>query len=127
MTGFSSGGIIITFALAKASVPSHLSGTVSGVINMGVMMGPILLQPEVGWILDQKWQGDVIRGTILYTLDVYQTGFPMMIAWAVLSFLLFFSLVKPIAARQRDRYPRRLKFVLLSFDSFSLNGTHEAF
>jgi len=60
VTGFNSGGIIITFAFAKASVPSHLSGTVSGVINMGVMMGPILLQPEVGWILDQKWQGDVI-------------------------------------------------------------------
>jgi MFS family permease len=90
VTGFSSGCIIITFAFAKESVPGYLSGTVSGVVNMGVMMGPTLLQPAVGWILDLKWQGEVIRGVRLYTLDAYQTGFSLMIAWAVLSFVLLF-------------------------------------
>jgi MFS family permease len=90
VTGFSSGCIIITFAFAKESVPVYLSGTVSGVVNMGVMMGPMLLQPAVGWILDRKWQGEVIRGIRLYTLDAYQTGFSLMIAWVVLSFFLLF-------------------------------------
>jgi MFS family permease len=90
VTGFSSGCIIITFAFAKESVPSHLSGTVSGVVNMGVMMGPTLLQPAVGWILDLKWQGEIIRGIRLYSLNAYQTGFSLMIAWAVFSFLLLF-------------------------------------
>ena len=90
VTGFSSGCIIITFAFAKESVPDYLSGTVSGVVNMGVMMGPMLLQPAVGWILDRKWQGEVIRGIRLYTLDAYQTGFSLMIAWVVLSFFLLF-------------------------------------
>ncbi len=90
VTGFSSGCIIITFAFAKESVPTYLSGTVSGVVNMGVMMGPTLLQPIVGWILDLKWQGEVVRGIRLYTLDAYQTGFSLMIAWAVLSFILLF-------------------------------------
>ena len=90
LTGFSSGCIIITFAFAKESVPADLSGTVSGVVNMGVMMGPTLLQPAVGWILDLKWQGEVIRGIRLYSLNAYQTGFSLMIAWAVLSFFLLF-------------------------------------
>ncbi len=90
LTGFSSGCIIISFAFAKESVPAYLSGTVSGVVNMGVMMGPMLLQPAVGWILDLKWQGEVANGIRLYTLDAYQTGFSLMIAWAVLSFLLLF-------------------------------------
>jgi MFS family permease len=90
VTGFSSGCIIITFAFAKESVPVDLSGTVSGVVNMGVMMGPMLLQPAVGWILDLKWQGEVVRGIRLYSLDAYQTGFSLMIAWAVLSFFLLF-------------------------------------
>ena len=90
VTGFSSGCIIITFAFAKESVPADLSGTVSGVVNMGVMMGPTLLQPAVGWVLDLKWQGEVIRGIRLYSLDAYQTGFSLMIAWAVLSFFLLF-------------------------------------
>ncbi|HSQ87164.1 MAG TPA: MFS transporter, partial [Desulfobacterales bacterium] len=88
VTGFSSGCIIITFAFAKESVPADLSGTVSGVVNMGVMMGPMLLQPAVGWILDLKWQGEVIKGIRFYSLDAYQTGFSLMIAWAVLSFFL---------------------------------------
>ena len=92
LTGFSSGCIIISFAFAKESVPAYLSGTVSGVVNMGVMMGPMLMQPAVGWILDLKWQGQVINGIRLYTLDAYQTGFSLMIAWAALSFgLLFFT------------------------------------
>lgn len=90
VTGFSSGCIIITFAFAKESVPADLSGTVSGVVNMGVMMGPTLLQPAVGWILDLKWQGEVIRGIRIYSLNAYQTGFSLMIAWAVLSFFLLF-------------------------------------
>ena len=90
VTGFNSGCIIITFAFAKESVPAYLSGTVSGVVNMGVMMGPTLLQPLVGWVLDLKWQGDVARGIRLYTLDAYQTGFSLMIAWTVLSFILLF-------------------------------------
>jgi hypothetical protein len=34
-------------------------------VNMGVMMGPMLLQPAVGWILDRKWQGEVINGLFL--------------------------------------------------------------
>jgi MFS family permease len=90
LTGFSSGCIIISFAFAKESVPAHLSGTVSGVVNMGVMMGPTLMQPAIGWILDIKWQGQVINGIRLYTLDAYQTGFSLMIAWAALSFVLVF-------------------------------------
>lgn len=46
--GFSSGCMIISFAFAKESVPYHLAGTISGVVNMGVMTGPMLLQPAVG-------------------------------------------------------------------------------
>lgn len=55
-TGFCSGCMIISFAFAKESVPLNLAGTVSGVVNMAVMMGPMILQPAVGWTLDQYWQ-----------------------------------------------------------------------
>ena len=82
--------MIISFAFGKESVPTYLSGTVSGVINMGIMMGPTILQPAVGWVLDHKWQGDILNGVRDYTLVAYQTGFTLMIAWAVLSFILLF-------------------------------------
>ena len=92
LTGFSSGCVILTFAFAKESVPVSLAGTVSGIMNMGHMVGPTLMQPAVGWMLDQKWQGDIVNGVRVYSLGTYQAGFALMIAWAVLSLgCLFFT------------------------------------
>ncbi len=90
MTGFSSGCVVLSFAFAKESVPEALSGTVSGLINMGIMMGPTLLQPAVGWMLDRNWQGEIADGVRLYNLGAYHSGFLLMIAWALLSFILLF-------------------------------------
>jgi MFS family permease len=88
ITGFASGSVIIGFAFAKESVPSHLAGTVSGMTNMGVMMGPTLLQPAVGWVLDQRWNGEMLAGVRLYSLDAYRAGFSLMIAWTALALVL---------------------------------------
>jgi MFS family permease len=90
VVGFASGSMIIGFAFAKESVPSQLAGTVSGITNMGVMLGPTLLQPAVGWVLDQRWHGDMLAGVRIYNLDAYRAGFSLMIAWAALAFVLLF-------------------------------------
>jgi hypothetical protein len=55
---------------------------------MGVMMGPMLLQPLVGWMLDLKWEGQTADGLRLYSLSAFQWGFSLMIAWVALSFFL---------------------------------------
>ena len=88
ITGFSSGAMIISFAFVKESVPARLSGTVSGVINMGVMIGPMILQPAVGWVLDRLWTGEVQAGVRVYSADSYRCGFSLMLAWIVLSWVL---------------------------------------
>jgi MFS family permease len=88
LAGFGSGCMIIGFAFAKESVPGHLAGTISGVINMGVMMGPMVLQPAVGWMLDLKWQGQMQAGVKIYGLHAYQAGFSMMLAWIALALVL---------------------------------------
>jgi len=88
ITGFSSGCMIISFAFAKESVPTHLSGTVSGVINMGVMIGPMVLQPAVGWVLDRMWTGDMAAGVRVYSVAAYRSGFTLMLAWIAVSFIL---------------------------------------
>lgn len=88
VTGFSSGCMIISFAFVKESVPVHLAGTVSGVINMGVMMGPMVLQPAVGWVLDRMWDGQLSMGTRVYDLTAYRYGFSLLLIWIVLSFFL---------------------------------------
>lgn len=90
LAGFGSGCMIISFAFAKESVPATLSGTVTGLINMGVMTGPMLLQPLVGMVLDLGWSGRIENGLRIYGLRTYQTGFGLMLAWTVLSLLLLF-------------------------------------
>jgi len=92
VTGFTSGGVIISFAFARESVPAHLAGTVIGLINMGFMLGPTLLQPAVGWMLDRNWNGDTLSGVKVYSINAYHSAFTLMFVWAVLSFgLLFFT------------------------------------
>ena len=88
ITGFSSGCMIINFAFVKESVPRHLAGTVSGVINMGVMMGPMILQPAVGWVLDKMWSGEIGSGIRLYDALAYRSAFGLLLGWLILSFIL---------------------------------------
>lgn len=90
LTGFTSGCMIISFAFAKESVPVRLAGTVSGVVNMGVMSGPMVLQPAVGWVLDRMWTGEMQMGVRIYDFLAYRSGFGLMLGWIVVSFILLF-------------------------------------
>lgn len=88
ITGVATSGMIITFAWSKESVPANLGGTVSGAANMGVMLGPTLLQPVVGWMMDLNWDGRMAGGVRLYDLAAFQISFIPMLAWILLSVVL---------------------------------------
>jgi MFS family permease len=83
------GGVfVLTFAFAKESVPPRLGGTVSGIANMGVMLGGMLMQPLVGLMLDRHWNGRMVDGARAYDFAAYQAGFSLMLVWGVLSLVL---------------------------------------
>lgn len=88
LLGGVSGCMIIGFAFAKESVPARFTGTASGVVNTGTMIGAMILQPAVGWVLDRHWQGAVSSGVRVYDLAAYQAGFMLLLGWAALSLLL---------------------------------------
>lgn len=91
-TGFVSGNLIIGFAFAKESVPTRLMGTASGICNMGPLLGGMLLQPGVGWILDRNWRSELVDGVRQYDAAAYQAGFGLMFAAVALSLcLILFS------------------------------------
>ena len=85
ITGLASGGMIVSFAYGKESVPTRLAGTVSGVINAGVMIGPMILQPVIGLFLDARWSGQMEAGARVYDLAAYQVGFTPMLVWTALA------------------------------------------
>jgi hypothetical protein len=69
-------------------VPAGRAGTISGVINMGVMLGVTVLQPAVGWMLDRRWEGALREGVRVFSLAAYQAGFWLMMGWILLSLVL---------------------------------------
>lgn len=100
VTGFFSGSMIISFAFAKESVPAELAGTISGVVNMGVMTGPMILQPTIGWILDFYWTGEMMGGARIYSATAYKMGFSLMLAWISIS-LVFLVFSRETGCRQQ--------------------------
>lgn len=99
--GFFSGCFIISFAFAKESGPARLAGTVSGISNMGVIQGPMYMQPLVGLILDRNWHGDLVDGKRVFDFASYQQGFSLMLVWgAVALVLLLFT--RETYCRQRS-------------------------
>ena len=82
------GAFILVFAFAKESVPLRVAGTVSGITNMGVMLGGMVMQPVVGLILDRHWHGVVRDGVRVYDADAYQAAFATMLAWGVVALVL---------------------------------------
>lgn len=88
ITSVASGCVILGFAYGKESVPVQYLGTVSGAINIGNMIGPTLLQPAIGSVLDQHWTGGLANGVRVYGADAFQAAFLLSVAWTLLSCVL---------------------------------------
>jgi hypothetical protein len=54
------------------------------------MLGPTLLQPAIGWVLDRHWQGLTHAGVRIYSLEAYRAGFALIMGWMLLSWVLIF-------------------------------------
>jgi MFS family permease len=90
--GFASSAIVIGMAFVKESVPLALAGTVSGISNMGMEMGPMILQPAIGLVLDDRWDGLLENGIRIYDLNAYHMAFGVIIGLSILgTFLILFA------------------------------------
>lgn len=85
--GFASGSVIIGFAFVKESVPSRFAGMISGVYNMGSIVGGVILQPAIGWVLDHSWRGTLANGARVYDLAAYRSGFVLLLLCSSLAAL----------------------------------------
>lgn len=100
LAGAGTGVIVVGFTFAKESVPVALSGTATGIANMGTMLGVMVLQPAVGWMLDRNWDGALENGVRVYGFEAYRAGFCLMLVWIVASIALVL-LTRETHCRQR--------------------------
>ncbi len=47
------------------------------------MVGGMLMQPAVGWVLDRAWDGGLEAGLRVYSFAAYRGGFALMLVWLV--------------------------------------------
>jgi sugar phosphate permease len=97
---FGAGSMVLMFAWAKESVPPALAGTVTGVMNAGVMVGPLVQQPLMGAVLDRYTPLINAAGVKVYPLAGYKAAFAVLYLWVLLSFLCLL-MVRDTHARQR--------------------------
>ena len=101
VTGFFSGSVVIAFAFAKESTPARLSGTTGGITNMGNMLGGMVMQPAVGWVLDHMWGGAISNGVRVYDFAAYRAGFSLMLMWMAVCVVLL-AMTRETGCRQLD-------------------------
>lgn len=87
MMGLSASGFTLTWASVKEVNPPALSGMATSVINTGSFLGAAVLQPLVGWAMDQGWNGKLLAGARVYSEHNYQVGLGIMLAFAVVGLL----------------------------------------
>ena len=98
-TGCASAAVMVGFAIAKESAPASLAGTAGGIANMGNMLGGMIMQPAVGWVLDRHWAGTFANGVRVYDFGAYRAGFTLMLVWLAAALVLL-AFVRETHCRQ---------------------------
>ena len=74
LMGLMTASFTLSWACAKEVNPPALSGMSTSVANMGGFLMGALLQPAVGWVMDQRWSGAMVNGVRLYAPEDYRWG-----------------------------------------------------
>lgn len=87
LMGLGASGFTLTWASVKEVNPPALSGMATSVVNTGTFLGAAVLQPLVGWAMDQGWDGRSLAGARVYSEQNYQVGLGIMFAFAIVGLL----------------------------------------
>lgn len=83
LMGFSAAAFSLTWACAKEVNPPQLAGMSTSIANLGGFFGAAIMQPLVGWLMDQVWQGTMANGVRVYSLSDFRFGLSIVIALAL--------------------------------------------
>lgn len=87
LMGLGASGFTLTWASVKEVNPPALSGMATSVVNTGTFLGAAVLQPLVGWAMDQGWDGRQLAGARVYSEQNYQVGLGIMFVFAIVGLL----------------------------------------
>lgn len=83
LMGLASAGFTLSWASAKEVNPPQLSGMATSVVNVGVFLGPAILQPLTGWVMERTWDGRIENGVRIYSASDWHNGLLLLTTAAV--------------------------------------------
>lgn len=78
LMGLATAGMTLSWASAKEVNPPQLSGMATSVVNVGIFLGPAILQPVVGWLMERTWDGKIEAGVRIYSAGDWRNGILLM-------------------------------------------------
>jgi sugar phosphate permease len=84
----------VTFGVVQDNNPLTVAGTAVGFNNMAVILGGLLFQPLIGFILNARWDGKMLNGLPLYTTADYRSALILMPICYIIGILASLFLVK---------------------------------
>ncbi len=100
ITGFGTGGSAITFVAAAQCVPSNITGVTTGFVNTLCMLSGVILQPLIGFIVKQSWNGVIENGLPIYQASDYTLGLSAVMVFLVICFISSFFI--------KETYPKEV-------------------
>ena len=102
--GMSGSAMATCFALVRECSPPQISASVTGIVNSMTVASGAVLQPVVGFILDQLWSGTIENGARTYQGHEYQTAFLAIFATCLIGFFVCVSLREtPVWTPETDK------------------------
>lgn len=94
LVGFISAGQLLTFSYCIDINPRLAKGTAIAFTNFIVVVGAVILQPFVGYLLDLNWTGELLDKARIYSLKDYTIAMSCFPASFLIAFFLSFFLKK---------------------------------
>ncbi len=78
--GIASGATVINFAFTREHNPSEVAATSMGFVNLLNIATSAVFQPMLGWFLDLTWDGTLVDGARIYSVEAFRTAFLAIVA-----------------------------------------------
>lgn len=92
MFGLFAGAHPLIFSLSRENNPDALSGTSTAITNFVVMLGGVIFQPFVGWLLVLHWSGAMELGIPIYSVEDYHFALSILTIGLFVAGLLTFAI-----------------------------------
>lgn len=81
---------ILSFTDIKEKVQSNYSGIGASIVNSGEFVGSSMLSLMIGYLLDIKWNGQVVDGVKIYGIEQYKFAFLIFLIVSLIGVFMSF-------------------------------------